>query len=83
METKVLTQDEIQSLKNFRLSRISTLEQLGAFELTAIELEQQKQKTKEKFLKLLEEEEKLSDILQQKYGNGTIDIDKGEFISSI
>lgn len=83
METKVLTQDEVQSLKNFRLLRISTLEQLGAYELTTIELEQQKEKTKEKFLKLLEEEEKFSNTLQQKYGNGTIDIDKGEFISSI
>jgi hypothetical protein len=83
METKVLTQDEVQSLKNFRSLRISTLEQLGAYELTTIELEQQKEKTKEKFLKLLEEEEKFSDTLQQKYGNGTIDIDKGEFISSI
>jgi len=82
METKVLTQDEVQSLKNFRSLRISTLEQLGAYELTTIELEQQKEKTKEKFLKLLEEEEKFSDTLQQKYGNGTIDIDKGEFISS-
>ena len=83
METKVLTQEEIQSLKNFRSSRILVLEQLGAYELIAIEIEQQKLKTKEKFLKLLAEEEKFSDTLQQKYGNGTIDIDKGEFISSI
>ena len=83
METKVLTQEEIQSLKNFRSLRITTLEQLGTFELTTIELEQQKQKTKENFLKLLKEEEEFSSKLQQKYGNGTIDIDKGEFISSI
>ena len=83
METKVLSQEEIQSLKNFRLSRISTLEQLGAYELTSIEIEQQKLKTKEDFLKLLKEEEEFSNKLQQKYGNGTIDIDKGEFISSI
>jgi hypothetical protein len=83
METKVLSQEEIQSLKNFRLLRISTLEQLGAYELTSIEIEQQKLKTKEDFLKLLKEEEEFSNKLQQKYGNGTIDIDKGEFISSI
>jgi hypothetical protein len=82
METKVLTQEEIQSLNNFRLSRVNILEQLGACELTLIEIERQKVKIKNEFDKLAGEEEKFSSILQQKYGSGTINIEKGEFISS-
>jgi len=82
METKVLTQEEIQSLNNFRISRVNILEQLGACELTLIEIERQKIKIKNEFDKLAEEEEKFSLILQQKYGNGTINIEKGEFVSS-
>lgn len=82
METKVLTQEEIQLLNNFRSSRVNILEQLGACELTLIEIERQKTKIKEEFNKLAIEEETFSSTLQQKYGNGTINIEKGEFVSS-
>jgi hypothetical protein len=82
MEKKVLTQEEIQKLVSFRSSRIAVLEQLGSYEITLIELEEQKSKTKQEFLKLLKEEEEFSILLQQRYGSGTIDIEKGEFTSS-
>jgi len=82
MENKVLTQEEIQKLKNLRSSRLLALEQFGALEIAAIELEEQKSKTKQNFTQLLKEEEEFSIELQRKYGNGTIDLEKGEFISS-
>lgn len=82
MENKVLTQEEIQKLKNIRSSRLQALEQFGALEIATIELEEQKSKTKQNFTQLLKEEEEFSIELQKKYGNGTIDLEKGEFISS-
>lgn len=75
METKVLTPEEVTNLKNIREKRIKLTESFGI-------LEMQKETLKEELKLLIQEEEILGKTLQQKYGNGSIDINKGEFISS-
>jgi hypothetical protein len=82
MTTKVLTQEEIQSLKSLQEKRLQLTEQFGIVELRIQELELQKNLLKEELKKLRQEEIKTGEILQQKYGNGTINLEKGEFVDN-
>ena len=79
METKVLTQEEVTQLKDIQQKRTSLNEQFGILE---IQYEIQKQTLVSRLNQLLQVEEKLGKQLQEKYGDGTIDIEKGEFTSN-
>jgi len=81
METKVLTQEEIQLLKSIQEKRLQIVEQFGIIETRIQELRLQKEYLKEELKKLRQEELKTGETLQQKYGDGTINLEKGEFIS--
>ena len=81
METKVLTQEEIQLLKSIQEKRLQIVEQFGIIETRIQELRLQKEYLKEELKKLRQEELKTGKTLQQKYGDGTINLEKGEFIS--
>lgn len=80
MEKQVLTQEEIQSLKNIQNNQSLLIEQLGTLEYRILILEKEKQKLKQTLQNQLETEEQLGKQLQQKYGDGSIDLEKGEFI---
>jgi hypothetical protein len=82
METKVLTQDELQLLKSIQEKRLQLTEQFGIVELRLQEIDIQKEFLKEELKKLRQEEIKAGETLQQKYGDGTINLEKGEFVSS-
>jgi len=82
MTTKVLTQEEIQSLKSIQEKRLQLTEQFGIIELRIQEFEFQKEYLKDELKKLRQEEIKTGETLQQKYGDGTINLEKGEFIST-
>lgn len=82
MTTKVLTQEEIQSLKLIQDKRIQLIEQFGVLEIRLQDLEFQKEQLKTKLQQLRQEEIKVGEILQQKYGDGSINLEKGEFISN-
>jgi hypothetical protein len=82
MTTKVLTQEEIQSLKSIQEKYLQLVEQFGIIEIKIQGLESQKKYLKEELAKLYQEEIKLGEDLQQKYGDGTINLEKGEFISA-
>jgi len=82
MTTKVLTQEEIQSLKLIQDKRIQLVEQFGVLEMRLQDLEYQKEQLKINLKQLRQEEIKVGETLQQKYGDGSINLEKGEFISS-
>ena len=82
MEKQVLTQEEIQSLKTIQSNQSLLIEQLGLLEYRILVLEKEKQKLKQTLQKQLEEEELIGKQLQQKYGDGSIDLEKGEFIGN-
>ena len=82
MEKQVLTQEEIQSLKNIQNNQLLLIEQLGTLEYRILILEKEKQKLKQILQNQLETEEEWGKQLQQKYGDGNIDLEKGEFIPS-
>jgi len=80
MEKQVLTQEEIQSLKNIQNNQSLLIEQLGILEYRILILEKEKEKLKQTLHKQIEEEIKIGEQLQQKYGDGNINLEKGEFI---
>jgi hypothetical protein len=80
MEKQVLTQEEIQSLKNIQSNQTLIIEQLGTLEYRILILEKEKQRLKQTLQNQLETEEQIGKQLQQKYGDGNIDLEKGEFI---
>ena len=82
MTTKVLTPEEIQSLKLIQEKRIQLVEQFGVLEMRLQDLEYQKGQLKTNLQQLRQEEIKIGETLQQKYGDGSINLEKGEFISS-
>jgi predicted nucleic acid-binding Zn-ribbon protein len=82
METKVLTQEEITQLKAVQQERYSIVDKFGTIEIQFQELESTKQKLKIDYEKLKQKEEVLGKQLQSKYGDGTINLEKGEFVSA-
>ena len=80
MENKVLTQEEIQSLKTIQTNQSNLVQSLGTVEYRIQLLELDKQTLKIQLQKQVEEETKVAKELQEKYGDGNIDLEKGEFI---
>jgi len=56
--------------------------QTGATELRIDVLERQKEQLLEKFQKLTKDQAKFGKELQEKYGDGNIDLEKGEFTTA-
>jgi len=82
MKIKVLTQEEIAQLQNIQQERYSIIDKFGTIEIQFQELESAKQKLKLEYEQLKQKEEVLGKQLQEKYGDGTINLEKGEFISN-
>lgn len=82
METKVLAQEELQQIKDVQQERLTLTDQFGIVEYNIQDLEQQKSQLISRLAALKQKEIELGNMLQEKYGDGTINIEKGEFTSS-
>ena len=80
MTTKVLTQEEITQLKAIQEKRFQLTEQFGIIELRIQEFNLQKEHLVDELKKLRQEEITVGENLQKKYGDGSINLEKGEFI---
>ncbi len=82
MEDKkvILEKNEIEELSNLKQKFQDLVIVIGNAELQLIEINKRK-KTLEKALDSIQEEEKvLAKKLEEKYGQGTISLDSGEFL---
>lgn len=80
MASKKLTAEELAQLRYARQQRINYLAQLGNLEVSILKLEKEKLKSHDMVSALELAEQQLHKILQEKYGQGYIDVDNGEFI---
>lgn len=80
MDKIFLTQEELQQLKNLNEERADIITKFGAIEVDLQSLELQKKSLAEVLQKLVERSESIGQELQQKYGEGNINIETGEFI---
>jgi len=82
MTTHVLTQEELQEIKKFQNKRQTLIQQFGIIEFNIQDLESQKQQLNVELNNLKQLETQIGSKLQDKYGEGTIDVEKGEFTSN-
>ena len=82
MTTHVLTQEELTQVQSLQSKRDQLTIDFGYIEFKIQELELQKETLIEQLTQLKTEEAQIGKSIQQKYGEGSIDISKGEFTSS-
>tara|TARA_B100001175_G_C19096918_1_gene443262 strand:- start:30 stop:281 length:252 start_codon:yes stop_codon:yes gene_type:complete len=82
MEKKVLTNEEVSALKDLKKQYRDLTEATGVIEIQKITIELKKEQIKEKLKSLQQEEIKLAKKLEDKYGNGEISLETGEFLPS-
>ncbi len=81
MENKKLTQDELQEISSLRQEFDSLVGNLGLIEFQILELELQKSEIKKQIIDIKAKETNILNSLNQKYGDGSISLETGEFIS--
>jgi len=81
METKNLSPEELQSIKDLNNQRNELINKFGILEFEIQSLDLQKDQLIEALQKLNETSEKIGVELQAKYGEGNVNLDTGEFIS--
>jgi len=82
MTTHVLTQEELQEIKDFQRKQQILLQQFGSIEIDIQNLKLQKQQLIVELSNLKQLETQVGSKLQDKYGEGTINVEKGEFTSN-
>jgi hypothetical protein len=79
MEKILLTQEEIDSLKSIQEQNNQLIASFGQLEIAIQSLELQKEQLIEVLTTLKTKENDMGKTLQDKYGNGNINIETGEF----
>ena len=77
---KKLTQEEIDNLNNLKKSYAELTSMVGNVEIQIMTLNLQKDQSKNNLFQIQQEEIKLAKELEEKYGNGSISLENGEFI---
>ena len=80
MENTKLTVEENEKLQEIQQKNAAVATELGNLEITKLQVEARKAEVVEFFNKLKEEEQAFGKELSEKYGNGSIDLENGEFI---
>lgn len=79
MEKVLLEKNELNTIKEIQQTEIDLVDQFGRIEFQIQTLLLQKEELKQEIAKLKIASNKLGDQLQQKYGDGNINIETGEF----
>jgi predicted nuclease with TOPRIM domain len=80
MENIKLTQEEIDQIKELQSQNQALAVELGNLEVTKIQIELHHKELVQFYSELKSKEQELGKALSEKYGSGTVDLDKGEFI---
>lgn len=79
MENQKLSQEELQQLKEFQTKSNKITFTLGQIDIQRALLEGQRGEILEQLASLQEKSNALAKQLQEKYGDGDIDLETGEF----
>jgi len=82
MATHILTQEELTQVQSLQLKRDQLTIDFGYVEFQIQELELEKETLIDKLTQLKLQEIQVGKEIQEKYGEGAINISKGEFTSS-
>jgi peptidoglycan hydrolase CwlO-like protein len=79
MEKVLLQKEELDTIKEIQQTELNLIDQLGSIEYQIQTLQLQKDNLRQEIIKLQSKSQKFGDDLQQKYGDGNINIETGEF----
>jgi hypothetical protein len=82
MENIFLNEKEISELKDIQKEESEVITQLGQIEYKIVNLQDQKNLTITKSIELKQKRNLVAKNLQDKYGEGSIDLDSGEFVKN-
>ena len=82
MSNKKLSEEELQQLRDFQGQDNQIIFALGQLALQDVFREEQKESLIKDYKALMARQETLGRDLQEKYGEGSIDLEKGEFVKS-
>ena len=82
MEKTVLSQEELSNLATLQQQQDNFVIQLGQIEYQIGTLERQKDIIKQNIESFEKQQVELGDQLKQKYGEGTINLESGEFVKA-
>ena len=77
-----LTQEEVQTLRILKENTEKITKEFGLIKLAKINLDTREKKAEDLLSTLKKQEKEVVEVLEQKYGNGSIDIDKGTFTAA-
>ena len=80
MSNTILTVEELQQLTEVQTQSQQIALELGNLEIARLQLEKRKEEVIAFLNEFKAKEQELGKSLSDKYGNGTIDLEKGEFI---
>ena len=80
MANQKLTEEEIKDIKDLQSTRNNIIVELGNLEAYFFDISLKKADLQKQLGELAERDQKLGKDLSDKYGNGSIDLEKGEFI---
>lgn len=82
MEKTVLLEEELNNLATLQKQQDNFVVQLGQVEYQISTLERQKNIIRQNIESFEKQQIELGDQLKQKYGEGTINLESGEFVKS-
>lgn len=82
MEKKVLTQEEIQKLTELKSQFNELVNVVGNVEIQIMDLQLKKEQLKSSLQNLQQQEIAIAKELEDKYGQGSISLETGEFLPS-
>jgi hypothetical protein len=81
MENKKLTQEELQQISSLKEEFNNLINAAGVIEFQLLELELEKENIKQQLINSKNKEVEIMNSLVEKYGNGSVSLETGEFIT--
>ena len=75
-----MTAEEIEKFQSIEQKNSLVVNELGAIELVKLQIERRRTEAMNFLTSLREEEQAFGKELSEKYGDGSIDLEKGEFL---
>ncbi len=75
-----MTTEEIEKFQSIQQKNNLVVNELGAIELAKLQIERRRTEALNFLTSLREEEQTFGKELSEKYGDGSIDLEKGEFL---
>ena len=79
METKKLSQEQLQQITLIQQKNQSVVQELGQIQILKLQLKKREQTAQQYLEDLLQEQEQVAQEIESVYGKGSVNIETGEF----